>query len=87
MLESVQLDIIRINTFIDCGTDYQIEFGTINYQERWTTYKSRATVTCDKGYTLEGEEYVTCLSSGTWSTLTRCVAHGIVLFNFFDPAG
>ena len=56
--------------------EYDLEFGTVTFDERWTTYRSKASVTCHDGYRIHGEESLTCLASGKWSTLTKCVIHG-----------
>ena len=52
-----------------------------------TTFDSRATYTCDTGYTLSGSQSRTCRADGTW-TLSKPLCEGIIrcfLLNCFLP--
>ncbi|XP_052279424.1 CUB and sushi domain-containing protein 3-like isoform X1 [Dreissena polymorpha] len=53
---------------IDCGLLPALKHGTVWYAEHTniTTYKSIASLECNKGYYHEGRNYSECTSSGNW---------------------
>lgn len=76
----------------DCGTNYGIAHGKVNFTGVNTTYKSKVPVLCDTGYFLHGDSHITCQSDGHWSKFTRCaiIDCGTVFpldFGFADFAG
>ena len=62
----------------DCGTNYPIENGYVDYKGRATTVGEKVPVFCNPGYDLEGDSDTTCLSDGTWSKFTHCRSKGMV---------
>lgn len=37
-----------------------------------TTFGEVAIISCDDGYTLDGEYFITCLETGNWSSYGKC---------------
>ncbi|XP_052275320.1 sushi, von Willebrand factor type A, EGF and pentraxin domain-containing protein 1-like [Dreissena polymorpha] len=52
---------------IDCGLLPALNNGSINYIEN-TTFDSIAVMTCDAGFSLTGDTFSVCNSSGGWNT-------------------
>ena len=44
-----------------------------------TTYGATASVCCNAGYELIGDDYLRCRADGTWSSLPSCAFKGHVL--------
>ena len=61
-----------VSFITDCGTDYHLENGHVNFTGRPTLINHTVPVLCDDGYYIQGDRYITCLSDGTWSQYTRC---------------
>ena len=57
----------------DCGNRYTVDHGHVKFKGQDTTYKNSASISCDAGYTLQGDSEVTCLADGSWSQFSRCV--------------
>ncbi|XP_059805776.1 membrane cofactor protein-like [Hypanus sabinus] len=51
---------------IMCDHPPIISHGTVTQGEEWT-YGAEAIYSCDKGYTLTGQETIHCMDSGAWS--------------------
>ena len=60
----------------DCGSDFSIADGHVNFTGLATTYGERIPVSCNEGYELVGEEVITCLADGTWSKDVICRIKG-----------
>lgn len=59
------------NVVVDCGMPPQLENGSVAVTG--TTLGSLATFTCDRGYSLTGEQVHACLADGNWSEeVPRC---------------
>jgi hypothetical protein len=62
-------------SYSDCG-NLTVENGNFNAPSG-TTYGETATQSCNIGYTISGEETVTCLESGNWSAVAAvCIIVG-----------
>ena len=44
--------------------------------DRETTYNHTIPVACNEGYNIVGDDHITCLASGEWSTNTYCAIKG-----------
>ena len=60
----------------DCGTDYTMAHGQINFIEEKTTYNQTAPVICNIGYEVHGNAEIRCLSNGSWSRNSACRKKG-----------
>ena len=60
----------------DCGLKYHIEHGYAHFEGHETTYGSQVPVSCNDGYTLEGDNFTVCQNDGRWSLNTACHAVG-----------
>ncbi|XP_053398439.1 sushi, von Willebrand factor type A, EGF and pentraxin domain-containing protein 1-like [Mercenaria mercenaria] len=58
-------------TAMDCG-DLSIANGTAKLPTG-TTFGETAFIICDNGYILQGEKYISCNSSGVWSSEPTCL--------------
>ena len=56
---------------LDCGSNFSIPNAQIHYHGI-TTYNQRVSVTCNKGYKMHGEGFITCQSDGSWSKTASC---------------
>lgn len=56
----------------DCGTLGTVSHGTLTLDSSTSTVNSSTTLTCDVGYTVDGDASVGCLSNGSWSELPSC---------------
>ena len=65
--------------FKDCGTDYKLANGYVHYDGQEKTAGDQVSVSCMKGYTLEGSAFTTCLADGSWNRSTTCRLKGIHL--------
>ncbi|XP_053398307.1 CUB and sushi domain-containing protein 1-like [Mercenaria mercenaria] len=63
----------------DCG-DPPLGNGTAN-TPTGTTYGEVAFISCNEGYTLQGEEHITCEDGGSWSSTPACI-----IIDCGDPA-
>ena len=52
-------------TVVDCGTLADPRNGDVDFSS--TTFNSKATYSCDKGYVLVGQELRVCQVNGDWS--------------------
>ena len=43
-----------------------------------TTYQAITTVSCNKGYTLDGNDTMVCKADGLWSIRAKCIIKGTV---------
>ena len=43
-----------------------------------TTYEAIAKVSCNKGYTLEGNDTMVCKADGFWSKHAKCIIKGTI---------
>ena len=61
----------KITTFlvVDCGPLTNPDNGQVSTSSG-TTFGSRATYTCDTGYTLSGSQIRTCGADGVWTLIT-----------------
>ena len=55
----------------DCTTP-TITNGETAETPKGTTYNEIAIMTCEEGYTLNGNAFVTCQDDGNWTTLPTC---------------
>ena len=69
--------------FVDCGNEYQIEYGYAKFSGMETTYNSMVPLTCHEGYDLRGADYITCLFDGTWSKGSSCHIKGLYIVNIY----
>ena len=60
------------NFTLDCGTEYKLENGKVDFAKRNTKYKAQVPVSCNTGYKIKGDAQITCGSSGKWSVHTLC---------------
>lgn len=67
----------------DCGDPSPMN-GTANIPSG-TTYEKVAFIECDEGYTLQGEQYVTCEDGGAWSSNPTCVYIGKIVTRHILP--
>ena len=63
--------------FADCGTEYSIANGYVDFTKGLTTYSHTASVTCHESYDIRGSREVRCLENGTWSH-TFCQIKGTI---------
>ena len=61
----------------DCGDTYSIANGQVEYKGRSTYVNHKVPVKCNEGYKIQGDDELTCLHSGSWSTGTSCTITGI----------
>ena len=62
--------------FADCGKNYTLENGVINFGDNDTTVGSKFAVKCDTGYKVDGDKYISCGLNGNWSGSSKCVEIG-----------
>ena len=55
----------------DCGSPSPVNGQAVTPDG--TTYGSAATITCDSGYALVGNSYLTCQNGSSWSQTPTCV--------------
>jgi hypothetical protein len=60
--------------FVDCGSP-PIANGQAK-TPTGTTYGEVAFITCDEGFTLQGDEHVRCEAGGNWSSDPTCISIG-----------
>ena len=60
----------------DCGHDYPVDNGHAHFRGYNTTYGEMVPIHCNVGFYIEGDEYITCLSDGSWSNNSACHIHG-----------
>ena len=78
----------------DCGVNYHIEHGHVDFDEHETTYESKVPANCNNGYNLVGDNFTVCQADGHWSGNTECRAVGkrdciyifIYLFNYSNKS-
>ena len=65
--EYVQVDLCFsfVLTVVDCGSLADPRNGDVDFSS--TTFNSKATYSCDKGYVLVGQELRVCQANGDWS--------------------
>ena len=68
--------IIKVIFISDCGTDYKLDNGHVDFKGNPTTVGETFPLFCDPGFELEGDTDTTCLPDGTWSKLTKCRRKG-----------
>lgn len=56
---------------LDCYTPVVVNAETPE-TPKGTNYGQLAILTCEAGYTMTGNSFVTCQDDGTWSTLPSC---------------
>lgn len=76
LIKIAYLIICLIYNFIavDCGTPVAPEDGTFSLfglEEGSTTYLSKATFSCDRGFDLRGQAFTFCRADGTWDIVNR----------------
>ncbi|XP_057653656.1 sushi, von Willebrand factor type A, EGF and pentraxin domain-containing protein 1 [Diorhabda carinulata] len=60
--------------YVDCGILPSLNHGSIELQNKVTTYGAKAIYTCHENYTLVGHEVRTCGDEGKWTNSTpRCL--------------
>ena len=57
--------LFQILSVVDCGPLTNPRNGGVSFSS--TTFNSRATYTCDRGFVLSGQSVRTCQSDGEWS--------------------
>ena len=65
--------------FVDCGTNYTLPHGHVNFTGRATTYNQSIPVLCELGYEIHGKDQITCLDDGQWSEGSECTIKGRIL--------
>ena len=68
----------------DCGKIYPLENGHAHFSGYTTTFNSTVPVHCDKGYEVEGDDYISCLASGNWSRTSACKIKGLYVIGVSD---
>lgn len=66
----------------DCSVP-SIPNGKSAETPKGTTYNEIAIMSCEDGYTLNGNAFVTCQANGNWSTLPTCVIKGKYMLLFW----
>ena len=51
------------------------------FEGRDTRFGSKVPATCNDGYKLSGDDYLTCTSDGTWTKSTQCLIQGLYDYN------
>lgn len=69
--------LIKNNSNSDCGQP-DLLHGSVEVGD--TAFKSSGNVTCDEGYSLIGQNIVTCQGDGTWSFNVSCQIAGMTEF-------
>ena len=69
--------VIYSDIFIDCGTVYYLENGKANFTGRSTKYNQKIPISCDVGYDIVGDPFMTCLANGSWSSESFCKIKGL----------
>ena len=72
-----RLSIGMLHFCADCGKIYPLENGHAHFSGYTTTFNSTVPVHCNKGYEVEGDEYIHCLGSGNWSRTSACKIKGL----------
>ena len=62
--------------FADCGTNYTLPHGYVNFTGKATTYNQSIPVLCELGYKIDGKDHIKCLDNGQWSEETECTKTG-----------
>ena len=77
------MDVIDVRFIFstDCGTDYKLDNGHINFNGKDTTVNSTVSVSCNPGYNIVGDNHITCTPDGTWTKSTKCVIKGLKMFH------
>ena len=79
-----------INITVTCSPFGSILHGSVSYdtdpEDDWYSLNTRATFTCDSGFTQCGDPLATCQTSGRWSELTPPTCRGNNLKIFFKNA-
>ena len=70
--------IISLHT-TDCGQEYKVENGYVNFTGA-TTFGQSVPVYCRVGYEQLGDSVIHCKSDGTWSRNTICRIRGVYIF-------
>ena len=77
-----------INVTVTCSPFGSILHGSVNYdtdpEDDWYPLNTRATFTCDSGFTQCGDPSATCQTSGRWSELTPPTCRGNNFKIFFQ---
>ena len=57
------------SSLLDCGSDYKLDHGSVDFDKTQTTYNQTVMVTCAADYEAVGTPVITCLQNGTWSQI------------------
>ena len=73
-----------ITVYIYCPIDCKIPVNPSNGMVKLavdgvTTYGATASVSCNVGYELVGDDYLRCRADGAWSSLSSCAFKGYVM--------
>ena len=72
--------------FADCGQEYDLEYGSVNFIGKVTTFDQSIPAACQVGYAIYGDPDIHCQSDGTWSNNTKCRVKGrILVLNSWQP--
>ena len=67
--------------YTDCGKEYTLEHGHVEFYQKDTTYGSSLSVICDIGYEIKGGPEIICMHQGSWSNSTYCEIKGLLFFH------
>ena len=70
-------NLICFAVFIDCGSEYVLENGYVEFSGKSTTFNNSIPVTCSDGYKNQGEDHIFCQANGTWTEHTACQIRGM----------
>ena len=68
---------VNLILFSDCGKNYAILNGHVDFTDKKTTYGYFVPIICNNGYILTGGEGIECLGDGFWSNYTTCEIKGM----------
>ena len=57
---------------LDCGTSFSMSNGFAMYAGRETTVNNTVPLACMPGYSLHGDEHMTCLQNESWHHISHC---------------
>ena len=57
---------------------YALDNGIVNFSGFKTTFNHSVPINCDTGYEIHGDDQITCLPEGTWSSNSACHIKGNV---------
>ena len=61
----------------DCGNEFSLDNGQVDFTGKQTTYGETVLVTCNVGYSIHGTGHITCQADGSWGGNGECLIKGM----------